>query len=506
MHKNKWSMLTACFFLTLSIDANAQNDADALRYSTINWGSTARSLGMGNAFSALGADPSVMATNPAGLGFYRRSEFTFTPAFQLRNTDSEFHGGSVDKNSFKFNFGNLAFVWAFPKEDENAQWKEVTFGLGYNKLNDYNSKSFAEGVNHSNSLVDSWVFDLNDKRIDQSNIVSSYPFDAGLGWDAYLFDPDTSTADTLDYVSGLPGGGALQRRTFESKGGMGEFDISLAGNYMDKLYIGGSIGIVSVRYREDVTWEEIDESNSISSDFTNLNFKSFKYTQNLKTEGSGFNIKFGIIYRPVEYVRIGAAIHTPSFLSLTDDFKSSVKSEFEGGISYDVPSPDFLPFEYDVTTPFRAMGSLGFVIGKYGLVGVEYEYLNYGSSDISPRDDAFQSDFINVNKNIEAKYAESHNFRIGGELRYNVVRFRVGGGISTTPFSNDVTTTDDTDQSRMNVNGGIGFREKNFYFDAGYSFTQSGAFQGVYAVDGKTTGVEQTTRDHRLLFTLGWSF
>jgi hypothetical protein len=77
-----------------------QNDADVLRYSMINWGSTARSLGMGNAFSAFGADPSAMATNPAGLGFYRRSEFTFTPSFQIRNTNGSFLGNTSDKNNF----------------------------------------------------------------------------------------------------------------------------------------------------------------------------------------------------------------------------------------------------------------------------------------------------------------------------------------------------------------------------------------------------------------------
>ncbi|MEP7264596.1 MAG: hypothetical protein ABI772_08860, partial [Bacteroidota bacterium] len=168
--------------------------------------------------------------------------------------------------------------------------------------------------------------------------------------------------------------------------------------------------------------------------------------------------------------------------------------------------PDFLPFEYDITTPFRAIGSLGFVIGKYGLVGVEYEYVDYSASDVSPKDDQFQSDFVDVNKTIQSKYAASHNFRIGGELRVDKLRFRIGGGMSGTPFASNVNTSDETDQSRININGGIGFRDKNFYFDTGYSFTQWGAFNGVYAINNVPVGVTSKYRDHRLMFTFGWNF
>lgn len=498
-------LILSVFVFTCSV-ALAQNDADVLRYSTINWGSTARSLGMGNAFGALGADPSVMATNPGGLGFYRRSEFTFSPAFQLRNTSSEFLGGTIDKNSFKFNFGNLAFVWAFPQSNEKSDWKGWTLGLGYNKLNDFNSKGYAEGKNLKSSLIDSWVNDANGTM--QEELVNNFPFDAGLGWDAYLFDPDTTAGLANQYISGIPNGGAVQRRTFESKGGMGEFDISVATNYMDKIYFGGSIGIVNVKYHEDQTWEETDEENTIRSPYAidSLDFKSYNYTQSLKTEGSGFNLKFGVVVKPADFVRIGVAVHTPTFLQLTDDYKTSIQSAFEGGFGRDLASPDFIPFEYNITTPFRAIGSLGFVIGKSGLIGLEYEFVDYSSGDISPSDKSFESDFVAVNKSIQNKYTAAHNFRLGGEIRYNQLRFRLGGGYSGTPFASNINTSTETDLSRYNVNGGIGFREKNFYFDTGYSFTQTGSYSGIYQTGNDVTGVNLNTRDHRLMFTFGWTF
>ena len=199
-------------------------------------------------------------------------------------------------------------------------------------------------------------------------------------------------------------------------------------------------------------------------------------------------------------------MHTPTFLSLTDDYKTTLESNFESGINFQYNSPDFLPFEYDITTPFRAIGSLGFIIGKYGILSAEYEFLDYSNGDISPRDDLFASDFIDINRDIQRKYTTAHNFRLGGELRYEKLRFRLGGAIYNTPFASNVGTDNDTDLSRYSINGGFGLREQNFYFDAGYSYTHSGSFQGVYAVNNAVTGLCQTTVDHRLMFTFGFNF
>ena len=66
--------------LTAAGIVSAQTDLDALRYSQSSLAGTARYISMGGAFGALGADMSSISTNPAGLGIYRRSEFSFSPA------------------------------------------------------------------------------------------------------------------------------------------------------------------------------------------------------------------------------------------------------------------------------------------------------------------------------------------------------------------------------------------------------------------------------------------
>ena len=57
--------------LISSASIYAQNEIDALRYSYLIHGGTARYNAMGGAFSSLGADFSVLSSNPAELVFLK---------------------------------------------------------------------------------------------------------------------------------------------------------------------------------------------------------------------------------------------------------------------------------------------------------------------------------------------------------------------------------------------------------------------------------------------------
>ena len=57
-------------FLFLGGFVSAQNEIDALRFSSYSSTGTARALAMGGAFSAVGADFSSAWLNPAGLALY----------------------------------------------------------------------------------------------------------------------------------------------------------------------------------------------------------------------------------------------------------------------------------------------------------------------------------------------------------------------------------------------------------------------------------------------------
>ncbi len=500
------SMLIACFFLTTK--TNAQNEIDALRFSMINYGSTARSLSMGNAFGALGADLSVMATNPAGIALYRRSEFSFSPTFILKNTDSELLGATSSASRFNFNFGNFGAVWNFDLKDESKALKSWSFGIGYNRLNDFSNNYLAKGLNKNNSLLDSYAEQANG--IGPSSLPYVYPFDVDLAYQSYLIN---TTTDTLSYISVIPNGDVAQQRTVETRGGQGEWDFSFGTNYNNQLYFGVTLGLTTLNYQEDMIWTESDYNNQIISTDSIYNFQYFTYTQSLRTRGTGINGKFGVIYRPADFVRFGLAIHTPTSYTLSDEFATNIRSvvtvnDSTAGSAYrEWYSPIFIPFNYRLATPFHAIGSMAFIIGKQALISAEYEFTDYSMASFKEKDPAVQFSYSDVNTTIKQRYGASHTFRFGGEYRYDIMRFRLGGSYSTSPFSSNIITDSKTDQSQYSVTGGMGFRNKNVYIDVAYAYTHKGSFYSQYSLNNVAqAGISESLSNNRLMFTIGFNY
>ena len=83
--------LTAFPSMAQGIDPDAYGYYEkALSFSQTQFGGTARMQGLAGAQTALGADLSTTLANPAGLGLFRKSMFTISPALQLSNSNSNF--------------------------------------------------------------------------------------------------------------------------------------------------------------------------------------------------------------------------------------------------------------------------------------------------------------------------------------------------------------------------------------------------------------------------------
>lgn len=496
MNTSRLLSLTCGLLLTASV--HAQNDADALRFSMLNYGSTARSLGMGNSFGALGADFSAMAINPAGIGLYRRSELSVSPQFSNRGINAEYIGQENTDNYFKFSFGNMGLVLANSKNSSNRGWRGVQFAVGYNKTNDFSGRYIAEAGNSRSSLLDTWLEDVNG--IAPDDIPFFYPFDVDLAWQTFLIDTTTFNGD-LFYFSALPYAGALQRKTVETRGGAGEWDFTLGGNYNDQIYIGFTLGVCNLRYVEESTWEEEDDQDTIPF------FTSYAYSTNLNTTGAGVNLKFGMIYRPSDYFRLGLALHSPTWYNLTDEYSASIRTDLEDGVNRAYDGPAFIPFEYNITTPFRAVGSAAFLFAKQGAFNIDYEFVDYSMARIRPDDRTFASDFNPVNKAIRNKYTISHNVRAGFEWRYEELRFRAGGFYSTSPFDEQLRESEETDLTRYGLTAGFGFRNDRYFFDAAYAWSRVGSYIQPYSLSYQDTdGITFRQTDNRFLFTVGWFF
>ena len=143
--KKKFMLAMGGVFLTAL--CFSQTEIDALRYSQLQYGGTARFTSMAGAFGALGGDFSALSTNPAGIGIYRRSEFTFTPSFYNQKTTSNFMGNSLDDYKYNVNFNNAGIVLSYYEPESKNVWKGVMFGFGYNRLNNFNNRISMSGKN-----------------------------------------------------------------------------------------------------------------------------------------------------------------------------------------------------------------------------------------------------------------------------------------------------------------------------------------------------------------------
>src|ERR1043165_6171354 len=146
------SKFFAFFLFAVPLFVNAQSDIDALRYSQTSIAGTARFTSIAGAFGALGGDFSSLSYNPAGVAIYRKSEFTFSPSLYFANTSSDFLGNSYSENRFNFNIPNIGFVYAHPVNTDHAGWKGWSLGIGMNRVNNFQTKSYMEGVNTNNSM------------------------------------------------------------------------------------------------------------------------------------------------------------------------------------------------------------------------------------------------------------------------------------------------------------------------------------------------------------------
>ena len=71
--------ILAITLMLAALTAGAQTMYDALTFSQNNYYGTARSIGMGNAMTAVGGDLGSIGINPAGSAVYNYSQFTLSP-------------------------------------------------------------------------------------------------------------------------------------------------------------------------------------------------------------------------------------------------------------------------------------------------------------------------------------------------------------------------------------------------------------------------------------------
>jgi len=259
-------LLYTISIVLIACSAFAQDLTDALRYSNYHISGTARSAAMGNAFGALGGDFSSLSINPAGLGVYRSGEFALTPSFGQTSIDGTYLNNKVSDSKYNLSFDNLGFVSMFPtSENGESGLVSINIGLGFNKLGNFSMNSLAEGLDAKHSILTTFTDNANN------SIYDNYYEDLAVRTNLLFTDVDNGPYKNDLTESGY---GQSQRKTIDRRGYINEYVVSIAANFNHKFYLGATLGIQDVYFKENADLYEWDEKNNIQY-FNSLNFNSY---------------------------------------------------------------------------------------------------------------------------------------------------------------------------------------------------------------------------------------
>lgn len=533
--KRKYILALSALTLCGSLSAQDIYKVEALSGSDLN--GTARYVGMGGAMSALGADLSTMGTNPAAIGLYRRSDVAFTGSATVQP-----NGETMSEiNRARGSFDQAGFVYAGRLSGKGLRF----FNLGFNYQKRRNFKNFIglDNVATQDGMSQSWqMMDLasyDGKWLDLSpnspDCDYTTPF-AIVGYDAQMIAPEYDADGKLaGYTPSFANRYNYRRAQW---GGIQEYDFNLSFNWKDRVYGGVTFGVYNVDMHTRTEYSEELYDNTGATDLYHM------YNAESLT-GTGFDAKFGVIFRPVEEspFRIGFAFSTPIFFDLTQASYLYMSSPYgytdNEGVEYarteaDVEVGDF---DYRIRTPWKVNVSMATTVGNFLALDAEYEVSKYTGAQVRYPDYGYDDYYgpISSSSKDEALAGEIdlclkpvHTFRIGAEARLaKGVYGRLGYNHVTAPMKDDAflnlftnspsysysTNTDYVNLGAINrVTAGLGVRGKHFYADMAYQYqAQQGTAYAFHlaAEDGVTnrlSGQKADLNRHNVMFTVGYKF
>jgi len=483
-------------------------ESDALRYSQDILGGTARFSAMGGAFAAVGGDMSTLAYNPAGIAVYTKNQLEITPGLTLQSTNASNSTQSTTNENSTLNLqsaGLVATKKIRSKDKDAVGWKSYNFGFSYNRLNNFNDNVTIQDYSNSSTYLDyvakqATQYGTSDQFFANPSYYAGLLDDTIAGQYFNIIHPNLASGNG-DYIE--------QTENIATTGSMGEFDIAFGGNYNNKLFIGASVGIVDVNYNLTDTYSEVAEYTDQA-----FGFQNYSLTQNLTTGGTGYNVKLGFIYRIFDWLRIGGSVISPTYFSMSDNYSTNwtatyspspyftsggYVSTYPSSVNNGSPLGASESYNYNLTTPLKAIGGAAVVINNQGIISADYEYVDYSTINVNSSD--LGGDYTSaLNNAISQDFIQANNLRFGFEWVLYPVSFRAGYAIYGNPYN---TSNVGYSSPRTTYSAGIGLKVNKVSFDFAYTLMQYSEQYSFY--EGAPTSTLKTNLSSAI-FTLAYTF
>lgn len=457
---------------------------DALRYSQSDIAGSARVQGMGGTGVATGADISSAMINPAGLGLSRRSEMVGTFGIGVLGSNSFYLNTNTRDSRLHASIPNFGIILSNAKDElQEGKFRGGAFAISFNKITNFQRIFTYEGVNKNNSIIDYWAMNANDfiglNSLNQEsndyidNRTTGFSDFESAAYYSRLIDQASEIktengvpVDTIFYdnvFSNYLLNNTNQTEVVRSNNGIYQWDFAYGGNYNDKLYFGAGIGLTRINY---AITKDYTETNNTHPNFQNLNAFT-EYT----ARGGGVNLKAGLIYRPVDKLRIGLNFNSGTAYSLGSLFginerMTGTLNSTVNGSGLEVPLLTSIN-RFGMNTPLKITTGFALVLSKSAILTAEGDLIDYSKAQLKTEHSG--ANFNGDNRFIANNFQSVINLRAGLEFRHEDLRFRVGyaffGDPNKAGKSNSFTTSTGIDRSRFAITLGFGYRTLSNYFD-----------------------------------------
>lgn len=451
---------------------------DVQRFADRSTIGTARYVGMGGAMTAIGGDPSAAMVNPAGLGLYRRSEISVSIDETIDNTQQVVSNDTYQRT--RFAAPQISAIWAWGNSQKQRGLVYNNFMFSLNRLANFNRDIVVKGAGMG--MVPTICNITNDEGGVSEEFLVNKPWDdveigwlSILGYEAYLIDPieNNKWKPAVDFTDGS--------LSISETGTSDQYTISWAGNISNQWYIGVGVNIPTINYTKHTSLREENKQNSSSAELKSM----------FHVSGVGVSGSFGLIYRPIQALRIGASLQTPTILSLSRQSTGDMYSTIAGQ-KYEVLTPESGVMDIDIASPLRTSVSVAGQLGKIGLIAVQYDYAHSSEMD------------------------DIHTLRMGAEAQVTRGLFLNAGYVYESSFMkedpkwllgyNEIRTDMDYRYTAATqyASAGIGYRSDVVVAQLAYQYGWQTIHQ--YASEEQALPFYVDTHTHRIVATLAWRF
>ena len=489
----------------LPLELTAQSMYDIMPQFDKGITGTARFTSMAGSMGALGGDVSLMGINPAGIALFRKHDVNITGSFNVNTSKANYNSSLCKSNHAFLDFDNVGIVLTNRLEDEFA----LNVGVNYRGYKD-SKRNFGMNGDACNSSQQYVMKELYDNSPFDYNNMSFWMYDnlthswlALLAADAWLGDDQGNfLVDKDGYAVWWPTG---QEYYSEERGGSNAIDVNVAANVNDMFYFGLTVGFENVDYTRYSSYTESDDYAYI-----------YTLENGYRLRGSGFNVKLGAIVRPFLYspFRVGLALHTPTWYEFTEHRWAAI-SAFDD-CYYDTRDAalfnEELSVVYKARSPWRLVASAAYTFGTSVALNAEYELADYSSVKYETNYGAAKAQNYELDMNVQAQ----HIFRIGAEANIDGLALRAGYNYATSPFKKGAykdmlnASVADTNTEFLNIKDtqtatlGLGYKNKNVYFDLAYAIRlQKAEFYPYYESYFPNPPASVELLNHSVVATVG---